>query len=837
MSRHRHQRVPVHDSFVGREDELERVITLMLGRVRLLTLIGPGGIGKTRLAAEAVRGYRVAEQRPVHWVRLARLTAGSDAAVVEDEVAQAVVGSDFSTRTAGVALLETLIATPSVLVLDNCEHVLDGVGELISRLLDSIDDLSIVATSRTAIGWVDEYRITVAPLAHRDAVALFRQRSELTDHPVVDGDEADIGAICRHMNDHPLYIRLAAARLAHRPPAMILAELSGESGVDGRLDWGDGPRFGVDARHRAISDAITWSYDLCAPRERVLFERMSVFAAGYAIDPEEDGELRASVIGVEAAAIQAVCADEDTSTESHLTADEIEILLANLVDHSLVTVHVAGPTVRYSLVESLRVFAAHRLRERSTGSVDHAARVAQRYLHYYRDQVVYAAATWYSDAECGMVDWAVASWDNIRTAAERGMHTPDELTTGLQICACVLAMRLPFVMGSLRETRRLAEQALEATRTLQPPPNELRVTTQAWIALIALCQSDLEGAARLLDECVDTHFAGVPAADRPLHWRRTVDTDIGLPPAVEVAWGHELLALRDAKSVTVLERAVRKCEDLGDVGGAGFWGLASAMAAALLWTRHPALTRAQHYLDTDTGSVRAKSWAQLIQAIVKTKSDDPEGALVLERQALTGLLAERDQAAAIWTVHTRTWSLARLVEKLRAAERTVQPRVVALAIETAQLLGAASVWRTRLGIDISRTGPFHDETEHATAIVRDVLSAEQYSAATSQGAGLRPELNEIHLFAQGTLSVEPRYPVVAGADPALWHRLTRAEQEVALLAARGMTNAAIASRRGSSRKTVDSQIAAVLQKLSIGSRADIREFVPKESRPRNSHQT
>src|SRR5262245_24097487 len=121
--------------FVGRERELDKIAELLLDSARLITLIGSGGIGKTRLATEAVHRYHKARRVPVHWVRLARLASGADVSAVEDEVAQAIVDADFSDRSVWAALVDTLTRSDAVghrlqtiLVMDNCEHVLDGAG-------------------------------------------------------------------------------------------------------------------------------------------------------------------------------------------------------------------------------------------------------------------------------------------------------------------------------------------------------------------------------------------------------------------------------------------------------------------------------------------------------------------------------------------------------------------------------------------------------------------------------------------------------------------------------------------------------------------------------------
>ncbi|MFI9504210.1 ATP-binding protein [Nocardia sp. NPDC052566] len=823
MDRRGYQDRSAADRFVGRGQELTRIVEILRHPTRLLTLVGPGGIGKTRLAAEAVRTHCGTVGQPMHWVRLARLETGSPPATVEHEVAQAVVGNDFSNRSAAEAVIDTLNATPAVLVLDNCEHVVPGVGQLITNLLDNVADITIVATSRRAIGWIDEQRITVPPLTDADAVALFRQRAELTGEPLTRDDAATVAAICLHLDNHPLFIRLAAARLSRRSTTQILVELSGKPNSDQRLRWADGPRFGADSRHRAVSDVIEWSYGLCSPEERLLFDRMSVFAAGYVIDSHEDPEHSSSEVGVVLETVQAVCADDATATLG-LASDQIPALLDKLVDHSLVSAQFDRATLRYSLVESLRIFAAQRLQRRSA---EEPARLIRRYIHYYRDKVAYAAAHWSTPAGQHLLDWTIAAWDNIRTVLELSTHTPGEAITGLEICAGVFDMRLPFVMGSFREERWLAERALHVARALDDPPAELQISVLASIARIAVCQGDLVRAARFLDDCVAVHLAANRQALQQ-DWRGTAETDIGLPAVVEVAWAHELFVNRDPRSVTVLQRAGQKYARVGDLGGTHFTDVGSALFAALVSPPRDARVLADRVFGrTDTRNPdRATAWGELVQAMVLTKAGDPEAALELQTTAINSLLTARDFPSAAWALYSRTWALAQLLADLTAAARPDRARITALAEETAQALGAARAFRISIGMDFFKLGPLFDESERATTIIRNILGADRYREHESIGAQTRPELRDLLLFASSTGT--PRRDA-GDAKASWWKQLTKAEQDVAVLAANGLTNAAIAAHRGTARKTVDAQIVAILHKLSISSRAQIQDFIPEKT--------
>src|SRR5690606_22417182 len=156
-----------------------------------------------------------------------------------------------------------------------------------------------------------------------------------------EADRELAAAICRHVHNHPLSIQLAAARLRRQPLSMILRDLTGEAS-DRRLGWSPGPRVGAGGRHQGIRDVIAWSYDLCHDKERLLFERLSVFAAGYDPDPGDAGERD---IGAELEAIEAVCSDDDPAGPDGIARAEVEGLLERLVDQSLVSVHLTADAV------------------------------------------------------------------------------------------------------------------------------------------------------------------------------------------------------------------------------------------------------------------------------------------------------------------------------------------------------------------------------------------------------------------------------------------------------------------------------------------------------------
>jgi predicted ATPase len=765
-----------------------------MGPARLVMLIGPGGIGKTRLAEEAARRLHRARHTPVFAVRLARLPKEADAAAVRDAVAAAVLLGGFVGASAWDGAVQTLSpvdaagrVVPTVLLLDNCEHVRAGAGAVITDLLDAVPGLTILATSREPVGWIDEQLEVVPPLSAKQSLELFRQRADLTGHLISEPGQLELAEqVCGHMHGHPLCIRLAAARMFYEPLSMILEQLSGESD-DMRMRWRHGPRAGSEGRHRAIGDVIAWSYELCSDKQRLLFDRLSVFAPGYDVNPDDVGTGVVDV-GAELEAIEVVCAD-DVPVGAQRTAGvdragvrlartEIRALLDRLVEQSLVSAHMTADVVRYFLLESLRLFAADRLSKRSAEQVDEPARLAARHYCYYRDKVVHAEAEWFGPADQELMTWAMGAWSNIRRAIATSMAA-GQPAVGLQICVGLLSLRAPFFLGSLAEIRARIEEALAATQASQPQLSELQLAAMAQTAHVALVQGCPRDAEELLERCVAG--CGVKVANGR-GWPDRPETDIGLPAVVDYAWGVELmLARRDPRAIAVFARAREKFHGIADRGGEAMSEMFEALAAGFLGSAEEAMSICQRHLERTTaaGAGFARGWAQMALAITLTKHGDAEEALKLGRAALAYQLPLGDQWGPTWVVHIRMWSLAQQITDQSAAGNPSRSTLVQLATEIAYLAGGVKTQRARLGVPIDYLGPFADETRSAEQVARDVVGQDTYVDVEKRGSQLFLERDELQRIALGTWSVSVSSPAASCASG--WQTLSAAEQEVAIL--------------------------------------------------------
>lgn len=349
-------------SFVGRRSEL-RTIRRLLASARFLTLVGPGGCGKTRLAVELARHVTTTD---VVWLDLTPLRTADE---VHALLAYSLEIAAPPERIAD-ALADRLRDTPTLLVLDNCEHLLDPVAELAVRVLTAADCVRVLATSREPVDVAGELVWRVPSLSvpdaayandpvrcsRSDAVRLFVERARLAQPRfALDAMTCQhVVAICRAVDGIPLAIELAAARLRH----LSVADLAGR--LDDLLSLLVGGRRAADPRHRALRVALDWSHDLLAPIEQRAFRRLAIFAGGFRI-----------------AAAEAVCVDDQ------IARSEILSLVTSLADKSLIVPPADGE--RYRLLWPIREYALDRLR--GNGEED---LVTQRCARHFVDLVLRA---------------------------------------------------------------------------------------------------------------------------------------------------------------------------------------------------------------------------------------------------------------------------------------------------------------------------------------------------------------------------------------------------------------------------------------------------------------
>ena len=274
--RHRGNLPPRINRLVGREAELDR-IRVALATHAVVTLVGPGGIGKTHLALAAAQDHAA---RDVWLIDLARIQTGTD---VPRAVAEVLAVTERRGRTIVRSVVNALETRRALLVLDNCEHVVDAAADLAAAVADGCPHTRVLATSRERLGLTGERIITVPPLDPRRVRSRALRRTGPLPGPDVrpGGRRAVIAEICARLDGIPLAIELAAARAPSLSPADLLERL------EHRLHVLDGTRRAGTDRHRTLWSAIRWSYDLLTPTERTVFRRLAVFTGNFDLSAAE----------------------------------------------------------------------------------------------------------------------------------------------------------------------------------------------------------------------------------------------------------------------------------------------------------------------------------------------------------------------------------------------------------------------------------------------------------------------------------------------------------------------------------------------------------------------
>ncbi|MDX3544148.1 LuxR C-terminal-related transcriptional regulator [Streptomyces europaeiscabiei] len=440
-------------TFVGRRRDLAEV-RRSLGTTRLLTLTGMGGVGKTRLALEAVAS--VADF--VDGVWLVDLAAVRDPSLVANATATALGVPDLGTRPVIDQLAAFLAHRAPLIVLDNCEHLIDACAELAHALLSASPGLRVLATSRRALGICGEHLFAVPPLAPDDAAELLRDRATAVrpEFRITDANRAQVLRLCEGLDGLPLAIELAASRLRMLTVDEALNRLEDRFGL-----LTSGSRV-ARPHQRTLRALIDWSHELCTPTERLLWSRLSVFAGDFGLD-----------------AAEAVCAGDG------IGRDEVLDLLDQLVVQSIVvpTEHEGLP--RYRLLGTIRQYGRERLPE--SGQEQQTLR---RYDAFYLALAERIADGWYGPGQLESLARLRAEHANLRAALERGGDPQATL-------ALAAALRFHWCEGGfLGEGRRWLDRALAAAS--EPSPARARAL---WVAaLVAVLQRDHATAYRWLDE-------------------------------------------------------------------------------------------------------------------------------------------------------------------------------------------------------------------------------------------------------------------------------------------------------------------------------------------------
>jgi predicted ATPase/DNA-binding CsgD family transcriptional regulator len=382
---------------VGREQDLADVKSLLEGN-RLVTLMGSGGVGKTRLALRV--GIDLIDRNP-NGVWFCDFSSFSGPELVVGTVAKVLAVRGDQSRSLAASIAQTLRHKRALLILDNCEHVLDKAAELSDEILHQCPNIRILATSRQTLGIIGEFVYRVRSLAFTaagadlkadqamryGAIELFTDRARASDatFALTDDNAPTVAEICRRLDGIPLAIELAATRIN------VVNVLNLAQSLDDRFRVLTAGSRTALPRHKTLTALIDWSYDLLSPLEQKLFDQLGIFAGGFS--------LKAA-----------------TAVSGTGSADESDVqdILVALADKSLVVVQTAAKQERYTLLDSMRAYAVAKLA--SKGELDRLARLRSE---YFRDQAKAAdesyglgsTAEWLADEELDLENYrATLAW-------------------------------------------------------------------------------------------------------------------------------------------------------------------------------------------------------------------------------------------------------------------------------------------------------------------------------------------------------------------------------------------------------------------------------------------
>ena len=704
---------------VGRESELDDIVQA-LQRNRLITLTGPGGTGKTRLALAAARTAEASFPAGACWVALAQI---DDPAIVGQAVATQLGVPDTPGQEPVEAIAKHVADHPLLVVLDNCEHLADAAAGLAEYLLAACPALVVLATSREALGVEGELSWQVPPLslpagtpaptasalAAYDAVKLFEQRAQLVrpSFRITDENAAAVLTICQRLDGLPLAIELAAARMR------ILSSAQLAERMDDIFAVLVGGARSAPARHQALRATLDWSYDLLDSDERATFRRLATFFGGFTLH-----------------AAERIAAGGDIRPDAMLE------LLTRLADKSLLRVEHTRGESRYFLLATVRDYARDRLAEAAES--DQARRA---HLQYFTELVENATARIEQvEAAAGRLELELDRLDaelpNLRRAFEFAQESGDPVAP-LRIAGPL--DRYAYLRGRYHEVR----QWMDAAVTSCPDaPAGLRAKALLGGGRLALLQCDyapavrrLEAALRLYRELGDPR--GIASSLQVLgsvareqgRYARAVELhaeSLAIAEAAEDRWAvasaHGYLAFaswlqRDfGRAAEEAGTALAKFRELGDVEGAA-WSLISLGTVARYQgdvERASVLLTESLALSEGIGFREGIAWSVEQLGLLAAVDGDP-AAISLLRRSLELHSELRDR-----------WRMSSVLEDL-AAIAIAQGN----AGQAARLLGAAEALRETIGTVIAPCERLqHNQT---TKAVRAELGDEAFDAALRQG--------------------------------------------------------------------------------------------------------
>jgi len=799
-------------NFVGREREMVEV-RRMLAMTGHLTLTGTGGCGKTRLALEVARDLVGTYKDGVWLVELAPLSEG---ALVPQVMAATLGVQEQPGRPLQESLLDALGDKETLLILDNCEHLLDAAARLTVALLDSCSRLRVLATSREPLGVTGELgwpvpslsapgtqqSLTVEELGGYESVRLFADRASKR-HPgfeLTSENATAVARVCVGLEGIPLAIELAAARIG----MLSAAQISERLGHSLKL-LTDGDQR-VDHRHQTLRAALEWSFELLGEPEQALFRRLAEFAGGFTLD-----------------------AAESVGVGEGIDQEDVLELLSVLVDKSLVVAEENWEQgARYRLLEPVRQYAREKL-----GVSGEAEAVGRRHAEFFLALAEEAEPELTRSQQAEWLDLLETERDNLRAALSWALGR--ELDSGPRMAGALC--RFWHTRGYLSEGRTY----LEAVASSSAVPTTIRAKALDGLGWIAEPQGDYERAREAYEESLELY--------RISNDKRGVANVLGDLGSLALDRGdYEEATSLLVESLTLHRELGSKEEVVGVLNGLGVLASAKGDREQSISYFSEALA-----LSRGTGNVRRNATSLGNLGITMLVHDNPEQATVLLEESLALFREIGDSsniaiglmysalAALTEGDHARVQPLGQESMNLlqRAEDKQHMPDCLeimaggaaaqGLAQRAARLWGAAEAMREDIGVPLQPEDRKLLAPYLATA--RSSLGEPAWQTTLVEGRAMMPrQAIEYSLSAEEPVLSIPvaRRP---GGNSATFAPLTPREEEVALLVSRGLTNRQIGSELFISEHTVATHIAKILKRLALSSRSRLSAWVADRRLP------
>ena len=801
------------NSFVGREREMVEV-KRTLAMTRLLTLTGAGGTGKTRLALEVA--CDLVGSYP-HGVWLVELASLSEPGLVVQEVANVLGVQERPGEPITDTLVEALAAQDMLLVLDNCEHLVEEAAWLVDKLLASCPRLKVLATSREPLAVPGEVNWAVPPLSlpgtntvttlealvRNEAVRLFvdRARLRLLDFEVTQENAGAVARVCSKLEGIPLAIELATARMG------LLAVEQVAQRLDASLDVLKGTNRIAQPRQRTLRATLDWSYDLLSKDEQALFERLSVFTAGWTLE-----------------AAEAVCSGGGIEEEYVLD------LLGGLVDKSLVVVGThEGAAVRYRLLEPIRQYAAQKL-----GGSGEAEEVRARHAACFLALAEEAELELAGQRQGLWVERLEAEHDNLRAALswllERGEHR-----LALRLVAAL--WRFWHLRGHSSEGVRWLERALAQGNPAASPARVKALEGMGWLTQL---RGDFDRAQASYEEMLEL--------SRMLGDQGNVATALnGLGTVATYAGDGERARELLRENLRVLDELEagnsatlrRRFHALNLLGALAIYEEGDYAHGEAMWQESLALIREAGDTDQVGLSLSNLAYPILLQGEYERARQLCEEALSVARKlgslvfvptahinlglVFLGLGEHQRAAESFREALVLSRDVGANLQTIEALEgMTSMAGATGEAAHAARLWAATQAAREAGGIPL----PPGERALHGPhlAAARTHLTDEAWEAALAEGRAMSFEDAAEYALSEWTERATATDVQDSSTYAEAMGDLTPREREVANLVARGLTNRQIATELTISERTAANHVAKILKKLGLESRTQIASW-------------